>query len=581
MASSIADDRPRESGVQAMRDINTQYGGQRTALASNYQPNYGPRPMPQEANSQSSLASSAGYGRDIVGHTPSSSRLNQSSHAGYGYGYDQPMPGGVTPYQGDGYDEFMDPRNIADDGEDPFEEPQRQRKSRFGGAGAAAGAAAGGAGMLKSFGSRDASGNYGPVPGDGNGGSAEKSEWLRSQSSGKKRQRWIVGTIVVLVIVGAVVGAVVGVLLNKSSGGGAARGSASDANGIWDSNSAQVQAVLNNKNLHKVFPGMDYTPLNAQYPDCLSNMPYQNDVTLDVAVLSQLTPAIRLYGTDCKQTEMVLKGIDLLGLNDTVKVWLGVYLNTNQTTNSRQLSQMYDILDKYPSNHLAGIIVGNEVLYREDLTITQLANQLTTVRQKIAAKGINLPVATADLGDDWTAALAADSDIVMANVHPFFAGVTPDVAPGWTWSFWQTHNVNLNGGGSGGGYPKNIISETGWPSQGGNDCGNGKKCPTKTQGAVAGIDEMNKFMDGWVCPSMANGTTYFWFEAFDVSHSTRLRPVLMHVLTLYKEPWKEMFNDPKTGDFWEPHWGLMDVDRNLKSGLKIPDCGGKTLDKPY
>ena len=69
-------------------------------------------------------------------------------------------------------------------------------------------------------------------------------------------------------------------------------------------------------------------------------------------------------------------------------------------------------------------------------------------------------------------------------------------------------------------YPTNIISETGWPTQGGNDCGTGAKCPTKTQGAVAGIDELNQFMDGWVCQSMANGTTYFWFEAFDVSTVT-------------------------------------------------------------
>lgn len=76
------------------------------------------------------------------------------------------------------------------------------------------------------------------------------------------------------------------------------------------------------------------------------------------------------------------------------------------------------------------------------------------------------------------------------------------------------------------------------------------------------FDELNEFMEGWVCPSMANGTTYFWFEAFD-------------------EPWKEMFNDAKTGDFWEPHWGLFDVDRNLKKGVRIPDCGGKTLTTPY
>jgi exo-beta-1,3-glucanase (GH17 family) len=128
---------------------------------------------------------------------------------------------------------------------------------------------------------------------------------------------------------------------------------------------------------------------------------------------------------------MVLKGIDLLGYNDTVKVWIGVWLGTNQTTNTRQMNQMYDILETYPADHFAGVIVGNEVLFREDMTITQLANELSSVKSRLSKMGINLPVSTSDLGDDWTAALAADSDIVMSNVHPFFAGVTPDNAPGW------------------------------------------------------------------------------------------------------------------------------------------------------
>lgn len=419
----------------------------------------------------------------------------------YGYGHDQSMR---RPYRGDGYDEFVDPRDIADDGDDEFAQQPSRSRGRMG----LGAAGVGGAAVIENLGGRNASGNYGPVRGNESGGAAEKSEWLQSQSSRKKKWRWIIIILVAVVVIGAIVaGILVGVVFNNNSS--PSRGSASDSNGLWDINSSEVQSVLNNKNLHKVFPGMDYTPQGAQYPACLSNMPYQNDVTLDVAVLAQLTPAIRLYGTDCKQTEMVLKGIDLLGYNETVKVWLGVWLGDNSTTNTRQLEQMYTILDTYPADHFAGVIVGNEVLFREDLTITQLANQLAKVRQELSSRSIDLPVATSDLGDDWTTALAADSDIVMSNVHPFFAGVTPDEAPGWTWSFWQTHDVILKTN-SGGKWPANIISETGWPSQGGNDCGTGSKCPTKTQGAVAGIDELNQFMDGWVCPSLNNGTTYFW-----------------------------------------------------------------------
>jgi len=143
---------------------------------------------------------------------------------------------------------------------------------------------------------------------------------------------------------------------------------------------------------------------------------------------------------------------------------------------------------------------------------------------------------------------------VMSNIHPFFAGVTAEVAAGWTWDFWQTHDFILTQG-----LPdvKQVISETGWPSGGGTDCGGTDgSCSPGQSGAVASVDGMNTFMDNWVCQAMANGTDYFCFEAFD-------------------EPWKIIYNTATQQ--WEDKWGLMDPGRNLKPGLKIPDCGGKTV----
>lgn len=43
----------------------------------------------------------------------------------------------------------------------------------------------------------------------------------------------------------------------------------------------------------------------------------------------------------------------------------------------------------------------------------------------------------------------------------------------------------------------------------------------------------------------------------------------------FDEPWKISLNEP--GKEWEDKWGLMDPGRNLKPGLKIPDCGGKMV----
>ncbi|KAF2862094.1 glycoside hydrolase family 17 protein [Piedraia hortae CBS 480.64] len=394
-----------------------------------------------------------------------------------------------------------------------------------------------------------------PTAGD-NFEDSEKSSWLQEQQASRRRTRLICIILLALLILGAIAGGIAGGILaakehSKSSSSSTISGS-HKSHGLYDSSSPEVKSLLQNPNLHKVFPGMDYTPLGAQYPECLTSPLDQNNITLDLAVLSQLTPTIRLYGTDCLQTEKVLTGISRLNLNSTLKVWAGVWLGNNKTTNDRQVNQLYTILDTYPQEHFAGIIVGNEVLFRKDLSPAALGEQMDNVRQKVKSKGWDLPIATSDLGDEWDAQLAGASDLVMANVHPFFAGVPADQAAAWTWSFWQQHDASLKSGG------KSVIAETGWPSEGGTDCGTdnpSSPSPSSTAvGAVADIPSLNTFLSTWVCQSLTNGTQYFWFEAFD-------------------EPWKKIFDTP--GKKWESKWGLFDEERNLKDGVKIPDCGGK------
>ena len=416
----------------------------------------------------------------------------------------------------------IDPNEI-DDGDDDGMPPAGNRRGVPEGAAAGAGGTVATGGFLGALGGlvgkknnvanghRDPSGQYGPVGGSvPDEGGVEKSDWLNRQTSGRKRLRWIVGVILALVVIGAIVGGVIGGLRHSSSSNSDSSGSSSqgesaaqdDGSGDLDKNSAEIKKLMGNTNLHKVFPGMDYTPFNAQYPACLTNPPSQNNVTRDMAVLSQLTNTIRLYGTDCNQTEMVLHSINKLGLTG-VKVWLGVWLDKNSTSTNRGLSAMYDILSKNGQDPFAGVIIGNEVLYRMDMTESQLGDILSGVKKNFTSQKITLPVATSDLGDDWTAGLAADVDVVMSNIHPFFAGVAADVASAWTWNFWQTHDTTLTAGTT----QKNVISEVGWPSGGGTDCGGANTC---TNGSVAGIDEMNTFMGDFVCQSLANGTNYFW-----------------------------------------------------------------------
>lgn len=609
IAYTVAERNARESGLDAMRGpTNPQqvYQGQNYGENLRAGPSYG-----GPSNRYSYGESGDGYPIDRDSH---------QSLAGLGSGAVPPgasTPGARTPsrsphgsnntdvYTDDPYQTYtrsqdphlgvVNPNDIEDDGDEGLEYgrrgPRTSMLSLGGGSshrgrdGAVAAGAVGGAvaagGVMNTLGGmvgrNGAGGNgrqYGPVynasaayPGGGDSARdlgavntrGEKSQWLASQKKDSKKWKLalIIGIIVVL-IAAIVCGVLFGVVFKNrdTSGDGSSDNSGTAdgdtaANGDLGIDSPQIKALLNNPDLHKIFPGVDYTPLNTQYPECIHNPPSQNNVTRDIAVLSQLTNTIRLYGTDCNQTEMAIHALKRLKMDDTIQIWMGVWQDNNATTNKRQLDQMWTILKNYGSKPFKGIIVANEILFREQMTEWELGQLLADVRTNLTKEGMSLPVATSDLGDKWTATLAEKSDYVMANIHPFFGGINANDAAKWTLDFWETNNGPFFKKDK----SKNIISETGWPSQGGTNCGSDSVtvCP---KASVAGISEMNKFMEDWVCKALSDGTEYFWFEAFD-------------------EPWKISFNEKNKN--WEDHWGLMDVDRKLKNGVKIPDCGGKTV----
>jgi len=578
IAMGVADANARESGLEAMRNT----------------PGYDPRMEMRGGSGDRELYEDSPYMRPAPRNEPSSSSLTPMGAAAFPPGMASPQARSIVsrsahssnqdpfnhePYVDTPYNRYsrnldpsmaeFDPSTIEDDGDDGLDYRNGNSRSMLSLghdsdriAPAAGGAAAGGVigGLLGRKAVPGASGPaYDPVgnpyPGPNNFElGQEKTEWANKSAAHRKKRKWMILAGIVLLILAIAGGVVGGIFGARNSGGSsdAPKGDSASAdqanNGDLNKDSAEIKKLLGNTKLHKVFPGIDYTPMYTQYPDCLSYPASQNNVTRDMAVLSQLTNVVRLYGTDCNQTEMVIHSIEQLGLKDQVKVWMGVWQDKNATTNKRQLEQMYSIFDKYGADPFVGVIVGNEVLFREDMTAAELKTVLTGVKTNLTAAGIDLPLASSDLGDDWTAELANEVDYVMANIHPFFAGVDSKSAASWTWDFWQNHDVVLKAD-----VTKHIISETGWPSTGGTGCGGAATC---TNGSVAGITEMNSFMDDWVCQALANGTNYFWFEAFD-------------------EPWKIKFNEE--GKEWEDKWGLMDVNRNLKPGVTIPDCGGKTV----
>ncbi|KAK7434214.1 hypothetical protein CaCOL14_012987 [Colletotrichum acutatum] len=589
IAYTVAERNARESGAGAMRSAGqiprgqsqqpsappqaySQPGGDvyemSNAVSRPYQGSYqGSLP---DRDSHSSLTALGGAGASPARLSPSSSPYGYNDYYNENPYYQRhPQNLGV-----------VDPNSIADDGDDGLDygkpksgrnsmlslsNSDRTGKTKAAGAAGAAGAAAAGGATAGLMANRNISGYYDPKgTAEYQNGSAidlsspeKKSEWMAQQNKGRRKWKCCIILGVILLIAGAIAGGIAGGLLSRnsrdgnSSGNGQSADDDKNSNGDLNADSAEIKALMNNKELHKVFPGMDYTPLNSQYPDCYHNPPSQNNITRDLAVLSQLTNTVRLYGTDCNQTQMLIHSIEQLKLEGKVKIWLGVWQDGNKTTNARQLSQMWDILDQYGDKHFEGLIVANEILFRKQMTESELGSLLQEVRTNLTSKGLSLPVATSDLGDDWTASLASKSDYIMANIHPFFSGTNAKDAAMWTYAFWE----NQAGSFFKSDKKKNVIAEIGWPTKGGTSCGDGTAtgCPNAS---VAGIDELNELLDKWVCPALTNGTNYFWFSAFD-------------------EPWKIMYNEKDKN--WEDQWGLMDVNRKVKSGVVIPDCGGTTV----
>ncbi|ONH70215.1 putative glucan endo-1,3-beta-glucosidase btgC [Cyberlindnera fabianii] len=301
--------------------------------------------------------------------------------------------------------------------------------------------------------------------------------------------------------------------------------------------SHEIREVMNNPLLHNVFYGIDYAPKNVIYPECGSDL---KDVMLDVALLSQVTSRIRSYGTQCNQTKNILKSIQLLNLN--VSLSAGVWIGANEANNRKQIDDLKDALRGYPREYFESVFVGNEVLFRNDQSSNMLIKYIQEVKTFVQMElNWDVPVGTSDVGYRTDPTVLSACDFYGSNTHPFFQGDNVSIATDWVLDYMQYQiepfkhlamtEENI---------PKIMISEVGWPSDGG-----------QYRSATASVEHMQSFLDAWVCKANEQKYPWYYFEAFD-------------------EPWKEVYHRQESQ--WETHWGLFTEDRKLKEGITFPNC---------
>lgn len=150
--------------------------------------------------------------------------------------------------------------------------------------------------------------------------------------------------------------------------------------------------------------------------------------------------------------EWVPKVARQYGLKTLVGAWLG----TDEEKNREEIESLIQLAK---DGYIDIAAVGNEVLYRNDLDKAQLIAYINEVKQAIP----DIPVGYVDAYYEFSVHqdIVEISDVILCNCYPFWEGTPFEYAIQHMQQMYQ-QAVNAAQG------KPVIITETGWPSQGGN-----------------------------------------------------------------------------------------------------------------
>ncbi|PRP65782.1 glycoside hydrolase family 17 protein [Nonlabens agnitus] len=201
------------------------------------------------------------------------------------------------------------------------------------------------------------------------------------------------------------------------------------------------------------------------------------------------------------------------GLKTLVGAWLSDDLEKNE-------QEIEALIDLGKNGHIDIAAVGNEVLYRNDLTLQQLLDYMKRVKDALP----DIPVGYVDAYYEFVVhpELVQNSDVILTNCYPFWEGTPIEYSLGHMNNMYHQVTSVCQG-------KPVIVTETGWPSRG-----------ESLKGAhPSEVNAMKYFIDTqrW---SDENNIDVFYFSSFD-------------------ESWKK-------GDEGEvgAYWGLWDKHENLK-----------------
>jgi exo-beta-1,3-glucanase (GH17 family) len=178
-----------------------------------------------------------------------------------------------------------------------------------------------------------------------------------------------------------------------------------------------------------IFYGLSYTPyglgdnrvcppFNARGGLCL--LPDQ--VLADVRTMSGITRRIKTYSLVCLTATQVI--LDY-AIAHKMTVMLGVFVTQQQSRNDLEVANFRTIASKYAqAGVISDIMVGNEPIFVEKASVSQVVDTIAAVRGAANAAGLKAPIGTAEIYGVWMKVVNV-VDWIGLNTHPYYAGQDP------------------------------------------------------------------------------------------------------------------------------------------------------------
>lgn len=204
-----------------------------------------------------------------------------------------------------------------------------------------------------------------------------------------------------------------------------------------------------------------------------------------------------------------------------LKTLVGAWLGDDDEKNKQEIKALIELANEGNVDIAA---VGNEVLYRNDLSLDELIDYMKEVRAAIPA---HIPIGYIDAYYEFSAhpELVEHSDVILSNCYPFWEGCPVEYALLHMQSMYGQAMDAAKG-------KKVIITETGWPSKGEN-----------LKGAIPSEEHAMQYFINTQTWAKRSNVEVFYFSSFD-------------------ESWK-VGPEGEVGAYW----GLWDKDENIKFSL--------------